>query len=164
MNANPKRGSPGFLLKAGEYLMLIDAGPGTLHRAARAGFNAADIDIILLTHLHLDHIAEIPFLLFSLRIGFGGPRWKPLFIVGPPGLSDHYTKLKACYGDHVMPGGYKLALKCKIDNRLTHMIPNAGDFQVLEGKFYQTGLLPPPGSGNTLLDYRWYVNLPNEAP
>ncbi|MFC2172928.1 MBL fold metallo-hydrolase [Acidobacteriota bacterium] len=107
---NPGRGSPGLLLSCRDRRVLIDAGPGTAHRASCAGTELKDIDLLLLTHLHLDHITEVPFLLFSLRIAFVEPREKPFTIVGPEGLSEHYRKLTACYDNHVRPKDYELAI------------------------------------------------------
>lgn len=63
----------------------------------------------------------------------------------------------------LMPGGYKLAIKCKIGTRLVHMIANAGDLRVREGEFYSSGRLPPPGSGNTLFEHRWKVRGTDEG-
>jgi lipopolysaccharide transport system ATP-binding protein len=57
----------------------------------------------------------------------------------------------------LMPGSYKLALKCRAGSRLVCSIPHAGEFQVVEGCFYPTGNLPPAGSGTSLLEYRWSV-------
>lgn len=107
---NPKRGSQSLLLESQNRNVLIDAGPGTQQRMAKAGVYPQEIDLILLTHFHLDHVAELPFLLFSLRIDYGDRREKPLAIVGSEGLSDHYRKLKACYGRYVLPHEYELAI------------------------------------------------------
>jgi lipopolysaccharide transport system ATP-binding protein len=58
----------------------------------------------------------------------------------------------------MVPGRYRLGLKCKIGDEQTHSIPNAGHLEVVEGDFYPTGALPPPGSGHSLVEHRWYVN------
>ncbi|MFH1278225.1 MAG: ABC transporter ATP-binding protein [Candidatus Eisenbacteria bacterium] len=63
----------------------------------------------------------------------------------------------------LMPGGYKLAVRCKIGTRLVHMIANAGELQVRDGEYYPSGLLPPPGSGNTLFDHRWSARAADEG-
>jgi lipopolysaccharide transport system ATP-binding protein len=55
----------------------------------------------------------------------------------------------------LMPGSYKLALRCRAGSKLVCSIPHAGEFQVVEGCFYPTGNLPPVGSGTSLLEYRW---------
>ncbi len=58
----------------------------------------------------------------------------------------------------LLPGNYKMALKCKVGSRRVCSIPNAGDFRIEKGSFYPTGNLPPPGSGASLLEYRWSVS------
>jgi lipopolysaccharide transport system ATP-binding protein len=55
----------------------------------------------------------------------------------------------------LMPGRYGLGLKCRTGETVIHSVPHAGSFVVLEGDYYGTGVLPAPGSGTTLLDYRW---------
>jgi len=57
----------------------------------------------------------------------------------------------------MVPGRYRLGLKYNIGDDLTLGIPNAGYFEVVEGDFYPTGALPPPGSGHSLIEHRWYV-------
>ncbi len=55
----------------------------------------------------------------------------------------------------LMPGRYKLSLRCKVGSKPVCSIPDAGGFRVAKGDFYPTGILPPPGSGPTLLEHRW---------
>lgn len=63
--------------------LLIDCGEGTQMALRAAGCRLHRIDIILITHLHADHIAGLPGLLLS--IGNTG-RDQPLLLAGPPGL------------------------------------------------------------------------------
>lgn len=50
----------------------------------RHGIDLAAIDVVLISHLHADHVFGLPFLLleYSVRVA----RRTPLYIVGPPGL------------------------------------------------------------------------------
>lgn len=72
----------GSLVEIDGAAILIDAGSGVLQRLAESGRRPAEINCLLLTHLHIDHIADLwPMLLH---------RWiarapVPLRIVGPPG-------------------------------------------------------------------------------
>jgi hypothetical protein len=70
----------------------------------------------------------------------------------------HFNKLA------LMPGRYRLAIRCRIGSRAVCSIPNAGEFQVVEGSFYATGNLPPSGSGSSLLEYRWSVGEADAGP
>lgn len=58
----------------------------------------------------------------------------------------------------LLPGTYKLSLKCKAGSRRVCSIPNAGDIRIEKGRFYPMGILPPPGSGASLLEYRWSIS------
>ena len=57
----------------------------------------------------------------------------------------------------LMPGRYKLSVRCKIGPELVHHISNVGEFTVLEGNFYPNGMLPPAGGGDALFDYQWFL-------
>jgi len=58
----------------------------------------------------------------------------------------------------LVPGRYGLGLRWRTGDDAARSIPNAGYFKVVEGDFYPTGILPPPGSGQTLIEHRWYVS------
>ena len=64
-------------------MILIDCGEGTQISLRMAGWGFKNIDAILFTHYHADHIAGLPGLLLTL--GNSG-REKPLTLVGPPGI------------------------------------------------------------------------------
>ncbi|MFB6109514.1 MAG: MBL fold metallo-hydrolase [Halodesulfurarchaeum sp.] len=71
----------GALLAAGDRRLLVDAGSGVLHRLSNTDTGVAGVDTVLLTHLHLDHVADL-LPLFKAR-------WladeDALTVVGPPG-------------------------------------------------------------------------------
>ena len=73
-------GGPGALGRAAScYLVLVDgnarilveAGPGAFARLGEAKLSLSDTDIVLLTHLHVDHAGELPGL-FKARAVSGG--------------------------------------------------------------------------------------------
>ncbi len=63
--------------------LLIDCGEGTQIAIREKGWSFHDIDTILLTHFHADHVSGLPGLL--LTIG-NSDRTEPLTIVGPKGV------------------------------------------------------------------------------
>jgi ribonuclease BN (tRNA processing enzyme) len=77
--------------------ILVDAGPCTHVCLARAGIPVSSIDALLVTHLHGDHVAGIPFL--QLVRKFEGAS-NPLRIAGPVGVGERVELLwKACYAE-----------------------------------------------------------------
>ncbi|WP_455200308.1 MBL fold metallo-hydrolase [Kaarinaea lacus] len=54
------RASAGYLIFVdGQPKILMDAGGGTFQRLAASGVDVKDLDIILLTHLHIDHMGDL---------------------------------------------------------------------------------------------------------
>ena len=49
-----------LVLLEGEPRLLVDAGPGSFARLGEAHVSLAALDTVLLTHLHVDHAAELP--------------------------------------------------------------------------------------------------------
>ncbi len=83
------RASAGYLvLVDGEPRILMDAGGGTYQRLAQSGVNVKDLELVLLSHLHIDHTADLSSIVktayFHAR-GAGTPRTAPFRIYGPGG-------------------------------------------------------------------------------
>lgn len=71
--------------------ILLDCGPAILQAMQSAEVNLDDLQYVLISHLHGDHMAGIPFLLLHLK--FLTQRKEPLQIIGPPGLKEQLTFL-----------------------------------------------------------------------
>lgn len=66
----------------GKARALVDLGSGAVLRFGETGAAIADLDVILLTHLHVDHSADLPAL---IKASFFQDRDRVLPIYGPPG-------------------------------------------------------------------------------
>lgn len=78
------RAASSYLVSAGGVpRVLIDAGSGSFARLGETGLDAATIDTVLFTHLHIDHAADLPGIVKSRDLWGKGPvRFR---IVGPAG-------------------------------------------------------------------------------
>ena len=79
----PDRWLSSALIRYRGHLVLFDCGEGTQISLRSLGWGIKDIDLILISHLHGDHVTGLPGLL--LTQGNSG-RTEPLHIVGPAGL------------------------------------------------------------------------------
>lgn len=80
--SSPNRVQSGTLIERGSDRLLVDCGSGILHRlGCYDEISETDIEHVLLTHLHLDHVSDLPGL-FKARILRDEPH---LAISGPPG-------------------------------------------------------------------------------
>ncbi|MFZ5620758.1 MAG: MBL fold metallo-hydrolase [Pseudomonadota bacterium] len=88
------RASAGYLVFVrGRPRILMDAGGGTYARLAESGVDIKDLDIVLLSHLHIDHTGDLPAIIKSMYFknrganlatgGFPPGRTAPIRIFGP---------------------------------------------------------------------------------
>ena len=79
----PDRAGPATLVRAGGRDFLFDCGRGVLLRCAAVGTGAVQLDTVLLTHRHSDHITDLNDVLTTQWIMTTEPT--PLRVIGPPG-------------------------------------------------------------------------------
>jgi ribonuclease BN (tRNA processing enzyme) len=72
-----------FWLETAKATLLVDCGASSLVALKARGLDHADVDGVLLSHLHGDHFGGLPFLLLDAQ--FLNRRERPLLIAGPPG-------------------------------------------------------------------------------
>lgn len=82
-NPTPERSGPAVAIVSAGNVYVIDAGPGVVRRAAEAGIRMDLLTRAFLTHLHSDHTAGLPDLIFTPAVA---GRVAPFDIYGPPGL------------------------------------------------------------------------------
>ncbi len=79
-----------FFVRSEPARFLIDCGASSLIAMNRFGVDRADIDMILLSHLHGDHFGGLPF--FVIDQDLLVRRTRPLVIAGPPGTAQRVTE------------------------------------------------------------------------
>ncbi len=89
------RGTSATLVSRGARRWLVDCGEGTQRQLLRSGVGLSDVDAVLLTHLHGDHVLGLPGMLktFALR-----GRDEPLLLLGPAGVDDLMQALHVLIG------------------------------------------------------------------
>lgn len=99
--AIPQRGrvQSGLLVNLEEKPLLIDCGSGVLSRFPDAGILHTNVDTVLLSHLHLDHVADlIPLVKANWLRGKTDMR-----IYGPEGTDDWFSTVLGAY-EYILDG------------------------------------------------------------
>ncbi len=108
---HPRRASPAHWVEHGEVRLLMDCGAGAVHRLAEFGLAWPAITHVALTHFHLDHVGEVPALVFALKYTVLPPRKDPLTILGPAGTRALLDRLAAAHGDFLTDPGFPLVVR-----------------------------------------------------
>ena len=74
------------------------------------GVTYRDIDMILYTHIHPDHVSDLVPILFACKYA-ELPREKDLLCVGGSGFRSYFEKLKNLYGQWIEAQSYKLNIE-----------------------------------------------------
>ncbi len=87
---------------------MVDIGPAVVRRLLECGYSVTDIDVIAITHFHVDHTADLSTFLFACNYGEEA-RARPLTIIGGPGVRRFYSGLKKIYR-WIAPKSYELSI------------------------------------------------------
>ena len=102
------RGSSAYLLFCGPLTVLVDVGPSVVRRMLEFGHTVNDIDLILITHFHVDHVSDLTTFLFASNYG-GVPRTRPLTVIGGKGIHSFYGRLRRIF-TWIEPKFYELSV------------------------------------------------------
>src|SRR5215831_7867066 len=80
-----------YLFESARSTFLVDCGPTILVAMKQRAIDTTSLDFVVVSHLHGDHFAGLPFLL--LEYTYENPRQRPFVIVGPPGIEDRVWTL-----------------------------------------------------------------------
>jgi ribonuclease BN (tRNA processing enzyme) len=89
-------------LEVGDRTLLVDPGPGAVHRAVAAGLAIASIDTVLLTHHHPDHCLDLVALLFARVNPYLEGRLPSLTVHGGLGTKRLVSRLAEVFGEGVL--------------------------------------------------------------
>lgn len=93
-----ERVSSGFLLQTKRSNILLDCGNGVIRQLLKIGFDYGNIDHVVISHPHCDHMSDLLPLLqstFVRGIEYIGPaREKPLYLHGYPRFKKDYNQLR----------------------------------------------------------------------
>ena len=104
-----ERGSSSYLVRAQDLNILVDVGPSVVRRLLERGFDVDDIDLIVITHFHVDHTADLSTFFFACNYGKVA-REKPLTVIGGKGVTRFYQNLRKVY-PWIEPKTYDLTVK-----------------------------------------------------
>src|SRR5947199_4863712 len=90
--------------------ILLDCGPGALHRLAQFGLPWPQITHVVLSHFHPDHWGELPMLVYALKYTTVPARQEPFVILGPPGVVRLLKKLAEGYGPWLLDPGFPIGI------------------------------------------------------
>lgn len=96
----PHRRCAAHLVSTGDVRMLLDCGPGAVHRMAEADVDWRTLTHLAITHFHNDHIGDVPMLFFAWKHGMRPSRSLPLDVIGPAGTARLLAGM-GIFGDHV---------------------------------------------------------------
>ena len=85
-----KRCGPSNLISTNNTKVLVDCGSGVTQRLNQSGNSSAEIDALLLTHLHTDHVVDLYQLIISSWHSDRKLIWK---IYGPKGTKEFIDKI-----------------------------------------------------------------------
>ena len=82
------------LVQCGGKNLLVDVGSGVTQQLVGAGLTGADIDALLITHMHSDHLVDLYQFIIS---SWHQSRTVPQQIFGPPGIKDFVSQTMALW-------------------------------------------------------------------
>ncbi|MBI4057599.1 MAG: MBL fold metallo-hydrolase [Elusimicrobia bacterium] len=109
---NPKqvRNPSGYALKLPGEILLFDFGFGNLRQMARVGLDPAQVSHLFITHRHLDHLGDLPAILFHFHYDTT-PKKRHLTLCGPKGFISFFKNLQKTYSPWISPKGYRLSVR-----------------------------------------------------
>lgn len=113
------RAASSYLVEAAGTRLLLDCGNGSLANLTQR-MDVADLDAVVISHLHVDHFADVYGLYYALRFYAGGPRSVPVY--APAGAEAHLRQL--------LPDDADFAQRCRFHEVAAGDTFTVGDVRV----------------------------------
>lgn len=82
LNAGGRASTAYLLWLRGKPSIMVDVGPGSIVNLAKAGADPNDVDAVLISHIHPDHVSDLAGFLWDMDVL---ERDRPLTLAGPAG-------------------------------------------------------------------------------
>jgi ribonuclease Z len=113
-----------MMVEFSDQRLFFDFGPGCLRNIIAMRVPIGEVNDIFLTHLHLDHFGDLPYLYnFAAH---AGARWTPLRVIGPSGSSEEF-------GTRGMIEGLKRMSAWNVDS--VGILPSGGGLEIEVNEF-----------------------------
>jgi ribonuclease BN (tRNA processing enzyme) len=123
---HPQRASAAFWLKTENGSVLLDCSADAPHRMAAEGLDWPNLDVVWISHLHLDHCGGLAPLLFGLKWApQTQARKKPLQIFTCPGVERLLRAINDANDYKLFEQPFPLTLK-EVDETSTEFAPLSG--------------------------------------
>ncbi len=124
---------PSTLVDAGGQRLLFDCGRGATIRLVQAGVPIQTVTKVFLTHLHSDHVVQLPDLFLAGWVpGGGAGRTTPLEVWGPDGTVDMMSGLEKAFA-------YDIHVRRDIDEKFSADGISVRSHDLKEGVVFDTG-------------------------
>jgi len=104
------RGCASYLLKLSGRTFLVDAGPGSYRQLMKMGVPLTSIDHFFITHFHIDHVNDLPAILFSMKYSLPPEGRKSFTIHGPNGFREKWNTLMQIFGKWINTKEYTITI------------------------------------------------------
>lgn len=130
------------LIEMGDLRLIFDFGRGVAARIAGLGLRQDDVEHVVLSHFHPDHVSDLIPYLHAAAWSQVDPRQRDLHIYGPLGLEVQLMRLLSLFGprDLAQPDRYRIVLH---EVRSKHLVLEGREGTTTEFTFAD---LPPAGN------------------
>jgi len=110
------RGGSCIWVEMGPERIMVDCGPGAVQGLARFGLPWQELDHLVLTHFHGDHVGALPGLFFALKHArWPASRERALHVWGPVGTERLFRTLADALGEYLLDPGFPVEIHQGVD-------------------------------------------------